>query len=123
MNEPEFERALVSQLASEFLKEQRRARRWSIFFKSLLALYLLLFLVAYVAEHGSFGPAGLPGQRYTALIDIEGVISADSDANADFIVSGLRAAFENRHTAGIILRINSPGGSPVQAGSVNDETR
>jgi protease-4 len=123
MNGQDFERALVSQIAGEFLKEQRRARRWNIFFKSLFALYILLFLVAYVAERGSFGPAGIPGERHTALIDIDGIISADSEANADFIVAGLRAAFEHRRTAGIILRINSPGGSPVQAGYVNDEIR
>ena len=123
MNEPEFERTLASQVAREFLQEQRRARRWGIFFKSLLALYLLLFLVAYVADGDGMGPAGLPGQMHTALIDIDGVIAADTEANADFIVSGLRAAYENSRTAGIILRINSPGGSPVQAGYVNDEIR
>lgn len=126
-NEPagngKFEQALVSQLAREFLNEQRRARRWGIFFKSLLVLYLLFFLVAWYADRGGLGAAALPGERHTALVDIEGVIAVDSEASADHIVSGLRAAFENERTAGVILRINSPGGSPVQAGYVNDEIR
>jgi len=119
---PSFEQALVSQIAREFLDEQRRTRRWGIFFKALFALYLLVFLVAYLADSSGMS-ASLPGERHTALVDIEGVIASDSEANADRIVAGLRAAFENERTAGIILRINSPGGSPVQAGYVNDEIR
>ena len=62
-------------------------------------------------------------KNHTALIDVEGVISADSLANADNVISGLRAAFENKSTQGIVLRANSPGGSPVQAGYINDEIK
>jgi protease-4 len=115
-----FEQALVSQIAREFLHEQRQVRRWGIFFKALLALYLLFFLLVYLADSG-IRTASLPGDKHTALVDIEGVIAADAEASADHIVAGLRAAFESDRTAGIILRINSPGGSPVQAGYVNDE--
>jgi protease-4 len=115
-----FEQALVDQIAREFLIEQQRARRWGIFFKILLALYLLFFLLVYLADSG-MRAATLPGEKHTALVDIEGVIAADAEASADHIVSGLRAAYESEGTAGIILRINSPGGSPVQAGYVNDE--
>ena len=61
------------------------------------------------------------GAKHSALVDIEGIIAPDLDANADYIVTGLRAAFEDKNTAGVILRINSPGGSPVQAGYVYDE--
>jgi protease-4 len=61
--------------------------------------------------------------RHTALVDIKGVIAAGSDAGADRIIGGLRAAFDSEDTAGVILRINSPGGSPVQAGYINDEIR
>jgi protease-4 len=118
-----FEQALVSQIAREFLNEQRQARRWSIFFKVLLALYLLFFLLVYLADSGGMGAASLPGDRHTALVDIEGVIASDAEASADHIVAGLRAAFESERTAGIIVRINSPGGSPVQSGYVYDEIR
>jgi protease-4 len=66
---------------------------------------------------------GFGGDKHTALVDIRGVISMETEANADYIASGLRAAFEDKNTAGVILRINSPGGSPVQSGYVNDEIR
>ena len=115
----DFENSLINSIAMAAIIEQRRARRWGIFFKFLLAGYVLLFLLLYIPVEMEGGPIGTG--RHTALIDIEGVISSDTDANADFIVKGLRAAFEDEDTAGIILRINSPGGSPVQAGYVNDE--
>ncbi|MGH8246304.1 MAG: S49 family peptidase, partial [Gammaproteobacteria bacterium] len=118
-----FEQELVNQLAREFLAEQRRSRRWSVFFKLLLALYLFAFLLIYVAEELEIDAAGFPGKEHTALVDIEGVIAVDAGASADHIVAGLRAAFDNDRTAGVIIRINSPGGSPVQAGYVNDEIR
>jgi protease-4 len=118
-----FEQTLVSQLAREFLHEQRRSRRWSIFFKFLLALYVLGFFLIYAAGDSALGMKAFPGKQHTALVDIDGVIAPDTDASADYIVSGLRAAFEDRHTAAVIVRINSPGGSPVQAGYVYDEIR
>jgi protease IV len=114
-----FEQSLVNELAKEVLHEQRRNRRWGIFFKSLLALYLFSFLVIYIAGKSEGG--GFSGEKHTAIIEINGVIAADTEARADYIVSGLRNAFEDKNTQGIILRINSPGGSPVQAGYVNDE--
>ena len=118
-NDREFSESLISKIAAEAIAEQRRSRRWGIFFKFLFAFYILIFLILYIPP--DITGTAIPGKKHTALIDIEGVISADTDANADFIVSGLRAAYENKNTAGIILRINSPGGSPVQAGFVNDE--
>jgi len=118
-HQAEFEQALVSKIALEAITEQRRARRWSVFFKLFMVGYISIFTVYYLVD-GMVGPS-LGGVKHTALIDISGVISADSEASADYIVSGLRAAFEDKNTAGIILRINSPGGSPVQAGYVNDE--
>ena len=118
-NSEKFEQSLVNELAREVLNEQRRNRRWGIFFKLLLALYLFAFLIIYMSdsmETGSFS-----AEKHTALIDIQGVIAADSEARADYIVTGLRNAFKDSNTEGVILRINSPGGSPVQAGYVNDE--
>lgn len=117
-----FEKELASQVAVEFLREQRTARRWSIFFKFFFAGYLLLLLAVSMGG-GNLPTAGFHDQRFTALVDVDGVIAADTEASADHIVSGLRAAFEDERTAGVILRINSPGGSPVQAGYVVDELR
>ncbi len=119
IKEPGMEQRLVNQLAREFLKEQRTHRRWSIFFKILLSLYLFSFLLIFLVDRWEMG--GLGGDQHTALVDIRGVIAAESEANADYVASGLRAAFENENTAAVIIRINSPGGSPVQAGYINDE--
>ncbi len=116
-----FEQAFASEIAREFLKEQRRTRRWGIFFKLLFALYIFGFFAIYLSGKIDMAAAGIGGGTHTALIEISGAIGAESDASADNIVSGLRAAFKNENTAGVILRINSPGGSPVQAGYVNDE--
>lgn len=120
----QLEQKMVNQLAREFLQEQRSHRRWGIFFKLLFALYLLSFLLIYLAGEWEIGSLGsLGGEKHTALIDIKGVISTDSEANADYVATGLRAAFKDKNTAGVIIRINSPGGSPVQSGYINDEIR
>lgn len=122
-NTGQFERDLVNRIAVEFLREQRAARRWGIFFKLLLAAYVLLFLLMFRPGEPEMGPGAFRGGRFTALVDVDGVIAPDSRASADLIVSGLRSAFEDKRTAGVIVRINSPGGSPVQAGYVVDEIR
>ena len=115
-----FNQSLANELAREFLAEQRRGRRWGIFFKLLLALYLFGLLLFYLGQ--DLGMTGHFSEgRHSALIEINGVLAATSEARADFIVSGLRRAFEDDNTEGVILRINSPGGSPVQAGYINDE--
>ena len=115
-----WERKLVRELAEASLAEQRRARRWGIFFKLLLALYLGLLLVLYMPKELGFGVS--PG-AHTALVDLDGVIASDTEANADSVIAGLRAAFEDDATKGVILRINSPGGSAVQAGYIHDEIK
>ena len=115
-----WERDLLERLAFAALTEQRRARRWGIFFKLFFAAYLVLILV--LAQSDSWDGKALKAE-HTALIEMEGVISSDSLANADNVISGLRAAFENKSTQGIVLRANSPGGSPVQAGYIFDEIR
>jgi protease-4 len=118
-NPAELERLLAERLSVEFLREQRTARRWGIFFKLLVFGYLAVFLL--MSLPASWNISALSGEKITALVDLQGVIAHGSDASADAIVAGLRAAFENKSTAGVILRINSPGGSPVQAGYINDE--
>ncbi len=119
----QFEKDLVNQVAMEFLREQRAARRWGIFFRFLLAGYLLLLLIMYAGGEAEMRAGGFHDSRFTALVEVDGVIATDAEASADNIVTGLRAAFEDERTAGVIVRINSPGGSPVQAGYVFDEMR
>lgn len=119
-NNEDWERELISNLAMGALKEQRRARRWGIFFKLFMVVYLIVFLVALIpSKDGGLGMA----KPHTALIEVRGVIADDADASADNIVTSLRDAFEAKHVSGIIMRINSPGGSPVQAGYVYDEIK
>jgi len=110
---------IATQFAFEALREQRRSRRWNNFFKGLFFLYLLAIMVLSAPTLMSGGFFG--ADKITALVDLQGVISSDSEASADIIVTGLRAAFEHDKTAGVIIRINSPGGSPVQSGYINDE--
>jgi len=118
--EPGWERKLLRDLAQASLKEQRAARRWGIFFKLLFFLYLLFALMAWIAiSHKKLALAG--GKPFTAVVELNGVIKADSAASADKVVSGLRDAFKNPGTKGVVLRINSPGGSPVQARTIHDE--
>lgn len=116
----EWERKLLEKLASESLIEQRRKRRWGIFFKMIGVLYFGVLIASFMGF--AKGPA-LEVTKHTALVDLDGVIASDTLASADRINSGLRAAFESKESVGVILRINSPGGSPVQAGLINDEIK
>ncbi len=118
----EMQQEVMQNLLLANLKEQRRHRRWGIFFKSLTFVYLFMIFFTFFSGDGQEKSA-LSHGKHTALIDIDGVIAANTDANAERIIKGLRAAFEDKNTAGIILRINSPGGSPVQAGYVYDEIK
>lgn len=118
-DEAGFEQQLTSRIAVEFLREQRRSRRWGIFFKFVAVAYVTLFIL--LSLPAKFNVMHLGGEPVTALVDLQGVIAPDTPASADLIVSGLRAAFENDTTRGVILRINSPGGSPVQSGYISDE--
>ena len=114
-----FERQLVDRMSFEFLREQRRARRWGVFFKFLAFTYVTVFVV--LSLPAKLGTNPFSDEKITALVDLNGVIAQNSEASADVIVGGLRAAFEDESTAGVILRINSPGGSPVQSGYINNE--
>ncbi|TVT84970.1 S49 family peptidase [Pseudomonas sp. H3(2019)] len=102
------------------VQEQRRSRRWGIFFKLLTFVYLLIALVLFTPLM-DIEKSATRGSSYTALIEVTGVIADKESASADNIVGGLRAAFEDPKVKGIVLRINSPGGSPVQSGYVYDE--
>ena len=118
--ERNWERDVIEQFAFEALKERRRARRWGIFFKLLGFAYVTVLLLALV--DWDFGSEQL-GSRHTALVELNGVIEPRGDGSADRINAALQAAFKDKNTQGVVLRINSPGGSPVQAGIIYDEIR
>ena len=114
-----WERETLEKLAFHALQEQRRARHWSIFFKTLAFLFLFgLLILAFKGKNAV--EQGLSG-KHTVLIRLSGVIAANSPANAEDINKSLKKAFADKDTKGVILEINSPGGSPVQAGEINDE--
>src|SRR5262245_59519837 len=115
-----WERQTLEKVALAAIAEQRRGRNWGILFKLLTFLYLFALLFLWL---GWFGKKDVSPGRHTALIEVRGVIAPDSAASADNIMSGLQDAFKDKRTQGVILRINSPGGSPVQAGHINDEIR
>lgn len=104
------------------VQEQRRARRWGIFFKLLTFLYLFGALLMF-SPLFDLQKTAARGETYTALVEVRGMIADNEAASADNIVSSLRAAFEDPKTKGVVLRINSPGGSPVQSGYIYDEIR
>ncbi len=119
-NSDSWERKVITQLAESSLREQKRARRWGIFFKLLTFAYIAGII--YMYGNASITDANL-NEKHTALVELNGVIADKEEANADSIITALRDAFDSENTAGVILRINSPGGSPVQSGYVYDEIR
>ena len=122
---PAWERAVLEKVALQALQEQRRARQWSALFKLLWVLFAFLILSAWLGWIGPPDKDSLASTvgRHTALVDLEGVIAPESKASADKIIKSLNRAFKDTTTQGVVLRINSPGGSPVQAGYINDEIR
>jgi len=117
-----WERGVLEKLAMSAVQEQRRTRHWGIFFKTLTFGYLFIILFLVMGWMGKSEQALSTG-KHTALVNMEGVIAPDSAASADNLISSLQDAFKDKDTQGVILRINSPGGSPVQAGQINDEIR
>ena len=114
-----WQRELLDKVVLSSVTENRRSRRWGIFFKSLTFIYLFALLFLLIPD--KMPDSSVSSGEHTALIEIKGVISPDADASADNIITALRNAFDDKQTKGVILRINSPGGSPVQAAYVNDE--
>jgi protease IV len=119
--EKNWERQALEHLLLENLKESRKARRW----KTILRVLFLILIVGFILQVLDLRPFGgtFGAERHTAMVSIEGEISSNAIANALDIGSALQAAFENDNSVGVILRINSPGGSPVQSGIINDEIR
>ena len=115
-----WQRDVIEKLAFSALTEQKTARRWSTLFKGLTFAYLLVLMLMAL---GVFNDGKKTFDTHTALIDISGVIEAGGEVNADAVMNSLHDAYDSKGTKGIILRINSPGGSPVQAGIINDEIK
>ena len=121
MADEHWEHGVIERLATEGLREQKRARRWGIFFKLLTFAFLFATLLLAIGAFSEGAHTCL--DKCTAVVEMRGELDADSPASAENIMSGLQAAFKNKGTQGVVLRINSPGGSPVQAGEINDEIR
>nr|WP_249937343.1 S49 family peptidase [Roseateles sp. DAIF2] len=110
----------MAQFARDYLRDRRSERRWRGFFRlAWLALIVVLMYLLFSQRH----PGSAPSTPHSALVEVRGEIAADTEASAELMVSALKSAFEDQGAQAVILRINSPGGSPVQAGIVNDEIR
>ena len=121
---PQWERTVLERVALKAIEEQRRTRQWNALFRLLWFAFAFLALAAMLGWVGKGeGDSRTTLGRHTAVVDVEGVISGDDKASAERLIKGLNRAFKDTNTAGVVVRINSPGGSPVQAGHVNDEIR
>ena len=117
-----WERDVLERLMFATLREQRDARRWRIFFRMVWLLLFVLIVAGLWSGNTKGADKGL-STKHTALVSLRGVIDADSDASAEKINDSLDAAFKDAGTAAVVMRVNSPGGSPVQAGMINDEVK
>jgi protease-4 len=118
-NDGQWERAVIERLAGAALQEQRRARRWGIFFKLLTFAYITVIILMAV----DWGERGKTSGKHTALVEVSGVIAPGTDASAERVMAALQAAFKDENTQGVVVRINSPGGSPVQSNTIYEEMR
>jgi len=121
MAEEGWERRVIEQIATEGLREQVRARRWRIFFRFLAFGVVVVALLIFAGTLSQTEVTCL--DKCTAKVEMLGELDADGPVSAENVMAGLQAAFKNKGTQGVVLRINSPGGSPVQAGEINDEIR
>jgi len=115
----DFEQRLAGRISADFLSERKASRRWGIFFKLLTFGYVTIFVVMVGPGTWQLGPFG--ADKVAAIVDVRGIITSGSNAGADNVIKALQKAFKDKTTTGVIVRINSPGGSPVQAGYINDE--
>ncbi len=120
---PSWERATLEKIALRALDEQRRARQWTTLIRLLWLTLLFIVVASALGWIGGSSKEPMRSGKHTALVDLRGVIGVESRASADMMIQALNAAFKDKHTQGVVLRINSPGGSPVQSGYINDEIR
>jgi protease-4 len=119
-NPGRWEQQMLQQMLNSTLIENRRKRRWSIFFR-LLGFGYLFLLLGLVIWSDDLDMSEVKSKEHTALVKVEGLIASETKASADKIVTGLRDAFEDKKTKGVILRMNTPGGSSVQSHYINRE--
>ena len=117
-SDPNWERATLEKLAVSYLSEQKTARRWRTFVRLAWLTFFVLLAWGMFSQSNSTRDISAP---HTAVVEIKGEISSGSEGSADQIVTALRSAFEDSGAKAVVLLINSPGGSPVQAGMINDE--
>ncbi len=110
----------LERVAMELLRQQKTDRRWKTFFR---LAWLGLVAAVLWAAFAQRGPTSAPSAPHTALVEVRGEIGLEETANAEDLVAALKHAFEDAGAQAVVLRINSPGGSPVQSGIVNDEIR
>ena len=123
---PDWERAVLEKVALQAIEEQRRARQWKALFRLLwfaLAFLLIAAWMGWLGRPDKDLEVSVGGTRHTALVELDGVIAPESKASSERMIKALNRAFKDRNTQGVVVRINSPGGSPVQAGYINDEIR
>ena len=118
--EPAWERATLEKLAFAALAEQKASRRWKTFVR---LAWLAFFIAAAWIALSKAAPTPDKTTAHTAVVEIKGEIAAGADASAEFVIAAMRSAFEDEGAQAVVLLINSPGGSPVQAGIINDEVR
>jgi protease IV len=118
-NDGRWERGLIERLATSALQEQRRGRRWGIFFKLLTFAYLTVIILMLV----DWQSRGAPDGKHTALVEVSGLSAPGNDSSAERVSASLQAAFKDKNTQGVVVRINSPGGSPVQSHAIYEEMR
>lgn len=116
-----WEQKTINDMLALTIKEQRARRRWGIFFKSIVAIYVLFF--TFTAMRNSDFATGVKQKPFTAVVNIKGEIAAEKDSSAENIIPLLRKAFENNGAKAVMLRINSPGGAPVQTNEMLAEIR
>ena len=123
-DKPDYE-SIVNRLAFAAINEQRRARRWRIFFLFLFFAYITIVGIVLIDGGGSGpGRAQLSDEgKHTALVKMPGTIAIGEKSGAEKVISGLESAFKHEETVGVILEINSPGGSPVQSAYIYDEIK
>ena len=117
----QWERGVLEKIALAGIKEQRSARRWGIFFKILTFTYVTLILFYAIDWKGR--TESMTDGKHTALVEVSGVIGPGTDASAERVNAALQAAFKDSNTQGVVVRVNSPGGSPVQSQNIYDEMR
>lgn len=116
-----WERDVLTQVLKNYLVEQRRARMWSFVKWTIVFFFLVFFLILSFGQISKLGSVGSDIEPHTALISLTGAIQSDGDVDAHLVNESIRKAFRAPHSVGVILKINSPGGSPVQSALIYDE--